>query len=74
MSEDTKTLLLFLRDATSTEASVGEIARATGLSGARLRAAADPRLVNMVEWCSSDVLVRYALTPAGRQAARGLSI
>ena len=72
MGEDTKTVLLFLLHTESIEVSAGEIAHATGLSGERLRAALDPKLVQMVEWCSSDVLVRFSLTPAGRRAAIGL--
>jgi len=72
MVEDTKTLLLFLLYAESTEVSAGEIMRGTDLSCERLRAALDPKLVEMVEWCSSYVLVRYVLTPAGRRAALGL--
>jgi hypothetical protein len=73
MSEDMKTLLLFLFDAKSIEVSCGEIAEGTGLAGDRIREAAVPEFVEIREWCSSDVLVRYGLTPAGRRAARGLA-
>ena len=72
MSEDTKKLLVFLFDATAIEVPMEAIARGTGLGSERIRRAAVPELVELVEWSSSDALSRYALTPVGRRAARAL--
>lgn len=73
MNTHAKTLLLYLFDATSIEASVGEIAVATGLGPDQVRDAAVPGFVEITEWSSSDILVRYGLTPDGRRAARALA-
>jgi hypothetical protein len=73
VTEDTKTLLLFLFDASSLEVSVDEIARGTGLGSERIRAAAVPGLVELIEWSSAESRSRYALTPTGRRTARELA-
>lgn len=72
VSDDTKKLIVFLFDAISIEVSVEELARGTGLTVADVLLAADPALVDTVEWSSSAPAIRLSLTAPGRRAARAL--